>query len=140
MKQYPFQYIDNYDGDTVTGTITIALDHPCPNEELILKKTLTIRILGIDTPEIKSKVKEEKDAAKIVKFEVTKFLRKYQDIHLLTDWNCDKYGRLLANFISLQSQINLSDYLINNGLAIAYQGGTKPPFDLEFLAKINQCH
>jgi endonuclease YncB( thermonuclease family) len=41
----------------------------------------------------------------------------------LTDIGIDKYGRVLANVYS--EQINLSQWMLDNGHAVQYNGGTK---------------
>ncbi len=103
-----------YDGDT----ITIASKLPYPESPLY---KWSVRLNGIDCPEIKGKSTDEKDIAKLAKQEVEKLcLHKTIKLDVI---DLDKYGRLLANIYI--DDINISDYLITNKLAVAYGGGTK---------------
>jgi len=52
---YNAQYVRNYDGDTVTFNI--------PNIHPVLGEKVSIRVRGIDTPEIRGKCQKEKDLA-----------------------------------------------------------------------------
>lgn len=103
-----------YDGDT----ITIASKLPYENSPLY---KWSVRLNGIDCPEIKGKSSDEKDIAKLAKQEVEKLC--LNKIIKLEPVDLDKYGRLLANIYI--DNINISQHLINNKLAIAYDGGTK---------------
>ena len=113
----------------------------------------TIRLKGIDTPEIRPKKSvefrdQEIKAAKKSRnrfiqlctdqaIEVDKEYRK-KDIQALIDTNrklivlkChefDKYGRLLATIYDDVSKPSLNQILINEGYAYAYDGGTKQKF------------
>lgn len=106
-----------YDGDT----ITVATKLPFNNE---LKDTIwrfSVRLNGIDCPEIKGKSESEKRVAQIAKNTLSnKILDKTV---LLEDVQLEKYGRLLA-IVKYQGQ-NLNDWMVSQNLAVAYDGGTK---------------
>ena len=103
-----------YDGDT----ITIASKLPY-NDSPIYR--FSVRINGIDCPEMKSKCIEEKEVAKLAKqFLEKKILNK---IVTLQNIQKEKYGRLLADVFLDDEKI--SDLLLNAKLAIVYSGGTK---------------
>lgn len=105
-----------YDADT----ITIASKLPYDESPLY---RLSVRLNGIDTPEIKGKdiSDEEKEAAKVARDFVynlvfNKFVR-------LENVQNEKYGRILADVYI--GDIHLNELLINQRYAVKYDGGTK---------------
>jgi len=76
-----------YDGDT----ITIATRLPFPKSPLY---RFSVRLLGIDTPEIKTNDKNEKKIAEIARDKLSKKI--LNNIVELKDLGIDKYGRVLA--------------------------------------------
>jgi endonuclease YncB( thermonuclease family) len=107
-----------YDGDTVTIAARFKID------EIYIPKLFryNVRLRGIDSPEMKSKNANEKCLAvksrdalsglimhKMVKLEHVEY---------------DKYGRILANIIT-EDGLNISDWMLNEGYAVEYDGGTK---------------
>lgn len=103
-----------YDGDT----ITIASKLPFDNSPLY---RLSVRLNGIDTPEIKGKTEDEKTAAKQARDALSNLiLNKYVT---LKNIQTEKYGRILADvFIG---EIHLNEWLITEKYALKYDGGTK---------------
>ena len=102
-----------YDGDTITIAGRINGD------KTIYK--FSVRLIGIDCPEMKTKNHAEKNIAiKARDFVADLCLNKPIKLE-----NCsnDKYGRLLANVVV--DGKNISELLIANKLAVAYDGGTK---------------
>ena len=106
-----------YDGDTCYIT---AKTFPEPLQKM------SIRILGIDTPEIKGKCAEEKALAEKGRVLANELFRAADEITLENlDW--DKYGgRVLAD-VYLDGEL-YSQKLIDAGLARPYDGGTKTPW------------
>lgn len=105
-----------YDADT----ITIASKLPYDDSPMY---RLSVRLNGIDTPEIKGKniSDEEKNAAIIARDFVTnltlnKFV-KLENVH------SEKYGRILADVYI--DNIHLNDLLLKERYAVPYGGGTK---------------
>ena len=103
-----------YDGDT----ITIATKLPYENSPYY---RFSVRLKGIDCPEIKTKNKEEKECATIAR----DFLREIlmDKIVILKEVELEKYGRILAD-VYLNDQ-NISLLLCEKKLAVKYDGGTK---------------
>ena len=105
-----------YDADT----ITIASKLPYNDSPMY---RLSVRLNGIDTPEIKGKgiSDEEKEAAKqardfVSNLVLNKFVR-------LENIESEKYGRILADvFIG---DIHLNNLLLKERYAVKYDGGTK---------------
>ena len=103
-----------YDGDT----ITIASKMPYENSPIF---RFSVRLLGIDSPEIKTKSKAEKDLAIISRDVLSdKIMGK---IVQLKNVSLEKYGRLLADVYL--DDLNLNQWLLENKYAVAYDGGTK---------------
>jgi micrococcal nuclease len=113
--------VDVYDGDTCKVNIFLF--------ENVLKK-FTVRMMGYDTPEMRTKNLVEKKYGirsktilsnlvlnKIVKLECLEF---------------DKYGRILGNIISKDknnNDIHINNFMIENHLGYGYLGDTKKKFD-----------
>ena len=109
------KYIKNYDGDTVTVDI--------PNTHPLIGKNISVRILGIDTPEKNGKKACEKERARDAQRLVENLMKRAQKIEL-RNVDRDKYFRILANvYVDDKS---LSEVLIKNKLALPYDGGRKP--------------
>jgi micrococcal nuclease len=103
-----------YDGDT----ITIATKLPYDNSPYY---RFSVRLKGIDCPEIKTSNLYEKQCALIAR----DFLRELimDKIVILKDVELEKYGRILAN-VYIDDQ-NVSGLLCEKKLAVTYEGGTK---------------
>lgn len=103
-----------YDGDT----ITIAAHIPIPDSPLY---RFSVRLLGIDCAEIKGKTVAEKEIATKARSALsTKILNKTVQ---LKNVSLEKYGRLLAD-VYLDG-VHLNQWMLDNGHAVAYDGGTK---------------
>ncbi len=112
------KFIKNYDGDTITFQI--------PNVHPLLGKNISVRVMGLDTPEIKGKLPCEKDAARTAKRLIENLLKNAKIIHI-ANVQRDKYFRILGNVI-VDGQ-SLQDVLLKNGLAYVYHGETKQKID-----------
>jgi len=108
------KYVRNYDGDTITVDI--------PGYPSIIGEDISIRINGIDTPEMRGKCNKEKALAKIVKLRVKSILSAAQSIEL-RNIQRGKYFRILADvWVDGRS---IERILIQENLAVPYHGGTK---------------
>jgi endonuclease YncB( thermonuclease family) len=103
-----------YDADT----ITIASKLPYKESPLY---RLSVRLSGIDAPEIKGKSEEEKELAKQARdFVSNLILNKYVR---LENVESEKYGRILADVYI--GDVHLNELLIKERYAVKYGGGTK---------------
>lgn len=105
-----------YDADT----ITIASKMPY-NESLLYR--LSVRLNGLDAPEIKGKgvEEEEKEAAKVAREFVSNLvLNKYVRLENIAS---EKYGRILADVYI--GDVHLNGLLLKERYAVKYDGGTK---------------
>lgn len=110
------QVIKVYDADT----ITIASKLPY-NDSPIYR--LSVRLNGIDAPEIKGKgvTEDEKEAAKLARDYVSNLV--FNKFVRLENIQTEKYGRILADvFID---DIHINKQLLDNRYAVEYNGKTK---------------
>lgn len=113
-----------YDGDT----ITIASRLPYDGSPLY---KFSVRLNGIDTPEIKTKNAEEKAKALRCKQALSELcLNRFVS---LENVDLEKYGRILADVHC--DGIHLNQYMIDNGFAVSYDGGHKKSFEENFGGK-----
>ena len=106
--------ISVYDGDTLWVDIDELSD--------IVGKNIAIRILGIDTPEIKGQCEKEKQLAIKARDFTRHYLSNASSIQL-SNLKRDKYFRLLANVYA--DGESLAAALLANNLAVRYSGNKK---------------
>lgn len=121
----PFEYRANVvrtvDGDTLILDVDLGFSFFLRNQ--------TVRLLGIDCPESRSKDKEEVKYGKLA----TKFTQDFckacnNEVIIQTQLedvigeNKEKFGRILANVVSKESGESLNDLLVDNFLAVPYDG------------------
>lgn len=109
------EYVRNYDGDTITFNI--------PNLPPLFGENISVRVKGIDAPELRSSDSCEKRLAVIARDFVSDTLLQASRIELL-NVERDKYFRILAN-VKVNGRY-LERTLLSRGLAVTYDGGTKP--------------
>ena len=108
------EYVRNYDGDTITFNL--------PGLHPIIGEKISIRVNGIDTPEIRGKCEKEKYDAKQAKEMVADILKDAEKINL-KNMERGKYFRIAADVIV--DGESLADMLVEAGMAIRYDGGKK---------------
>lgn len=113
MYEYAAKVTKIVDGDTVDVEIDLGFD-------VTIKQRL--RLKGIDTPETKTKNKEEKELGLKAKRITEECIRCAKSIVIRTHKD-DKYGRMLAEIIA--DGINVNQKLIDEGFAVPYDGGKK---------------
>ena len=103
-----------YDGDT----ITIAAKLPYKNSPIY---RFSVRLNGIDTPEIKGKDDDEKQCAVLARDALKQCIigKKVE----LRNVQTEKYGRILAEVYC--DNINLNEWMVKQRFAVKYDGGTK---------------
>jgi len=111
---YYGKVIKVYDGDT----ITIASVLPNTNEPVY---RFSVRLNGIDTPEIRGKTQEERELAKTARDALADKI--YGRFVELKNVDTEKYGRILADVYLDNEHIN--QWLIDMNFAVSYDGGTK---------------
>jgi len=119
---YKAKVVRVIDGDTIDIDIPMGFG--------ITKTKQRCRSHGIDTPESRINTKRqperirEKQMGLESKARMKVLCGKEVYIESLDGGKLDKYGRLLINLYTLDG-INISATLINEGLAIKYDGGRK---------------
>jgi endonuclease YncB( thermonuclease family) len=106
-----------FDGDTFF--VMCQSGYICNNNKL------SIRVVGVDTPEIKSSCEQEKKLARAAKQHTVAMLRNASTIELIINQNTpyDKYSRLLARVVV--DGVYLDKSLIENNLGRKYYGKNK---------------
>ena len=103
-----------YDGDTIT------IISKLPYEESSFYK-FSVRLNGIDCPEIKGETLQEKQCAQLARDELSKLILNKEII--LKNLKTEKYGRILADVYL--DDLHLNQYMLDKKLAVKYDGGTK---------------
>jgi len=111
------QVIKVYDGDT----FTLAAYLPY-NESPLYR--FSVRLRGIDTPEIKGGTEEEKSAAVLARTELSNMIMNKSVV--LTNIGTEKYGRILADVYV--EGVHVNQHMLDTKLALPYDGGLKIGF------------
>jgi endonuclease YncB( thermonuclease family) len=107
-----------YDGDT----ITIASKLKNSTDDKIYR--FSVRLLGIDSAEIKAKTVFEKNLAITARDALReKIMDRIVELRNIT---IEKYGRLLADVYC--DGVHINEWLLQNGFAVPYDGGKKSVF------------
>jgi len=110
------------DGDTIDVTLDLGFS---------LTKKERVRIAGVDTPEKRTRDKEEKilgiDATNWMKDRLSQAIKSDEELTIRTELKggVGKYGRLLGWIYIGDATLSLNEQMITEGYAWAYDGGTK---------------
>ena len=125
MYEYRCKVVKVIDGDTVDVDIDLGFG--------VWLKDERVRIMGIDTPESRTRDKVEKQFGLAAKNRLKELLGKYAV--LKTQINKDgedmkgKFGRILGDFNVYDSNKDawrpVTEILLEEGHAVAYHGGSK---------------
>ena len=107
------------DGDTIDIEIDLGFS---------LTKKERCRVAGIDTPECRTRNKEEKQYGLAAKVYMTGLLKNAKELKVRTEKD-GKYGRMLGWFYADDKELSLNEQMVVDGYAWAYDGGTKREFD-----------
>ena len=124
------------DGDTIDVTIDLGFD---------LYKKERVRIAGVDTPEKRTRDKEEKalglDATIWMKEKLEEAIRVGNELTIRTELKggVGKYGRLLGWLYVGDNDFSLNEQMITEGYAWEYDGGTKQK-NFEDLRAVRRSH
>jgi endonuclease YncB( thermonuclease family) len=103
-----------YDGDTITIASKLPnLDQPIYR--------FSVRLNGIDSPEIRGLTFAEKELAIIARNALHALI--FGKIVTLRNVSTEKYGRILADVYL--GDLHVNEWMIKEGYAIPYDGGTK---------------
>ena len=124
------------DGDTIDVTLDLGFS---------LTKKERVRIAGVDTPEKRTRDKEEKtlgiDATNWMKEKLTETIKGDEELVIRTELvgGVGKYGRLLGWLYVGDDEFSLNEQMITEGYAWPYDGGTKQK-NFEDLRAIRRSH
>jgi micrococcal nuclease len=106
------------DGDTIDVDIDLGFD---------ISLAKRVRLAGIDTPESRTKNKEEKVLGLEVKELLKKKLKEAKSIVIKTELpdSTEKYGRILGWIYLDGAELSVNEALIAGGYAWGYMGDTK---------------
>lgn len=115
MYEYNVKLERVIDGDTVDVTIDLGFNVFLYNQR--------VRLFGIDTPELRSSVLEERNNAKAAKDRLIELLPEHFVIQSQKYDDRGKYGRILAILmVDKESEmININEQLILEGYAERYE-------------------
>jgi len=107
-----------YDGDTITIATRLSNDKPIYR--------FSVRLRGIDSPEIHGKTENEKALAIKSRDALSHLI--YHKIIVLQNLEYEKYGRLLADIYLMGEEStnpSINQWMIDQKYAVPYDGGTK---------------
>jgi micrococcal nuclease len=124
MYQYKVTVVKVVDGDTVDVDIDLGFS-------TVLKKQ-RVRMVGIDTPESRTRDKVEKLFGKASKKHLKGLLEQAESISLISH-DKGKFGRILGTLIAhhaeghpvYETEININDQMIKDHHAVKYSGENK---------------
>ena len=134
MYEYKARVVRVIDGDTVDVDIDLGFGIWMNNER--------VRIMGIDTPESRTRDKIEKVFGLAAKEKLINLLGTYCRLKTQVAKNGEdmkgKFGRILGDFQVYDHQKDayraVSKILVEEGYAVEYDGGNKDSMDLLHLA------
>jgi len=106
------------DGDTIDADIDLGFD---------ISLAKRIRLAGVDTPESRTTDLKEKAMGLESKEWLKKKLEGAKDIIIKTELpdSTEKYGRIIGHLFINGQETSLNNQMIDEGYALAYDGGTK---------------
>ncbi len=109
-----------YDCDTIT--IATKFPYLTTLDESNVMYRFHVRLLGVDTPEMKNKNGDEKSIAHLAQKTLSDLILNKNVT--LKNTSLDKYGRILGN-VYMDDGTEISKWAIEKRFAVSYDGGTK---------------
>ena len=129
MYEYKVKILKVVDGDTVDVDIDLGFGVVLSDER--------VRIMGIDTPESRTRDKVEKKFGLASKARLKSLLGKTGILKTQINKNGEdmkgKFGRILGDFVAEDGRM-VTDILVEEGHAVAYFGGSKEEIQLKHMA------
>ena len=124
MYEYGCKVTRVVDGDTIDVDLDLGFD-------IIYK--CRVRLYGIDTPESRTRNKDEKVRGKLAAKFLQDAISNGENVILQTQLKDSKgkFGRVLASV--LVDGININQQMVTNHLAVRYEGQSKKDIQLEHL-------
>ena len=118
--EYHAKVINVVDGDTIVVDIDLGFN--------VVLSNLSVRLLGVDTPESRTSDKIEKVFGLASKDYAKEFIENCKKQVILRTHKSDdseKFGRLLGEIINPNSKEVLNNSLVEEGFAVKYLGENK---------------
>ena len=125
MYRYKVDVTRIVNGDTVDVDIDLGFG--------MTYKKQRVRLMGIDTPESRTRDLEEKFYGKQSKAFLTSLIEKADEIQLVSH-DKGKFGRILGELFMGGSTFSVNQQMINEPHAVAYTGGNKEEIEKGHLA------
>ena len=129
MYEYKCKILRVVDGDTVDVDIDLGFGIVLSNER--------VRIMGIDTPESRTRDKVEKKFGLASKARLKSLLGKTGVLKTQVSKKGEdmkgKFGRILGDFVAPDGRM-VTDILVEEGYAVAYFGGSKDEVQMKHMA------
>ena len=123
MYRYKVSVVKVVDGDTVDVDIDLGFG--------MTYKKQRVRMLGIDTPESRTRDLVEKKFGKASKAHLQSILER-DDIELVSH-DKGKFGRILGELFLGDSLYSINQQMIDEHHAVAYTGGNKDDVDAQHM-------
>jgi len=106
------------DGDSIIASINLGFD---------VQVTKSIRLVGIDTPEVRTRDDDEKRYGLLAKSQLEKLCNTADSLFLRCVEEKDKYGRVLAELWIKNGDTDtcVNQWLCENHYAVPYEGQNK---------------
>jgi micrococcal nuclease len=114
MFTYEAKVLRVVDGDTIDALIDLGFD---------IHKKIRIRMVGINTPESRTRDLEEKKRGLAAKARLKEILKEHKNKFILESQGVGKYGRCLG-IITIDGK-SVNQQLITEGHAVEYFGGKR---------------
>jgi len=130
-QTYIYKVLDwgGYDADSLDLTLDLGFD---------LQAHFKVRIMGIDTTELRDRRPEFKALAYLAKTMAWSWLKMAQvrgEVYFSSENYAGKFGRKLGDMLDCESN-RLTDFLIRENLAVPYHGQNKKDVEDEQVACI----
>ena len=124
MYEYKCKVTRVVDGDTIDALIDLGFD---------VKYQSRVRLYGIDTPESRTRDKDEKARGKMASAFLKDSIDNGKTVVLQTKLSDSrgKFGRVLASVVV--DEVDINQAMIENHLAVAYHGQSKDDIEEEHL-------
>lgn len=117
MYEYKAECLRVVDGDTLVCRVDLGFD---------TWKKITVRFMGINTPESRTRDLEEKKLGLAAKDRLIEILDSNDNVFTLKSYGVGKFGRCLGElFVETLGDTSVQQTLINEGHGKAYFGGKR---------------
>jgi micrococcal nuclease len=116
MYEYKIKVLRVVDGDTLDALLDIGFS---------IHKKIRVRLIGIDTPESRTRDKEEKKKGLASKAHFKEILKRNKGKVTLKSHGVGKFGRCLGELFVPEYECSVNQQMINDGYAYEYFGGNK---------------